>query len=244
MLYLKDALRNFIYGKAQFTYWYIPVLLFLYLVTPLLEYIMNIRRWGTILMILILSLPLAISRVELLLNADSDVSLHLSTMIYFMGAYAAGMYFGTNPEERFIWVKKNMLLFIVITILSSAALIYFEIKNINMFGAWSLRGTLFYIQKICLSAIFIILFKNRSEQQHYWLGQIANYSFTIYFLHAFFLLILYGLIMPFTTLNIIPPLQLLIVSFIFLTMSITLSMLTGWIFKKLFGKYSRMLVGS
>ena len=194
-------------------------------------------------MMIILLLPLSISRVELI-DTGRDDYLHLSTMIYFMGAYAAGMYFGANPEKRFMWVKKNILLFILITILSTAALIYFEIKNIDKFGAWSLRGTLFYIQKLCLSGIFIIVFKNRSERQPRLLGQIANYSFTIYFLHAFFLLMLYGLLMPLSSLNILPPLKLFIVSFIFLTVSIVLSVFVGWFFKKLFGKYSRMLVGS
>ena len=243
MLYLKGALRNFIYGKAQFTYWYIPVLIFLYLVTPLLDYIMNIKRWGTMLILLIVLLPLGISRVELI-DLDKGDFLSLSTMIYFTGAYAAGIYFGANPEERFTWVKKNMLLFILITVLSTAALLYFEIKNVDQFGAWSLRGTLFYIQKMCLSGIFIIVFKNRSERQPRWLGQIANYAFTIYFLHAFFLFMLYGPLMPLSTLHKIAPLNIFLVSLIFLTLSIALSMLIGWVFKKLLGKYSRMLVGS
>lgn len=242
-LYLEKALHNFINGTAQFTYWYIPVMIFLYLVTPLLDYIMNLKRWPTIFIVLIVLLPLGISRAELIDVGEVDY-LHLSTMIYFMGAYAAGMYLGANPEDRLNWVKKNFRLLMLITAFSSAALIYFELKSVDRFGAWSLRGTLFYIQKMCLSGIFLILFKNWGERQPDWLGQIAKYSFTIYFLHAFFLLILYSLLMPLSTLNIILPLKLFMVCFIFLLSSIALSILVGRLFKGLFGKYSRMLVGS
>ena len=242
-LYLKGAIRNFIYGKAQFPYWYIPVLIFLYLVTPLLDYIMNIKRWGTILMMLIILLPLGISRVELT-DLEKGDFLSLSTMIYFMGAYAAGIYFGANPDQRFNWVKKNMGLFIFIAVIATAALIYFEINDIDKFGAWSLRGTLFYVQKLCLSGIFIIIFKNLSERQPRWLGKIANYAFTIYFLHAFFLFMLYDPLMPISSLHKIAPFNLFLASLMFLTFSFALSILVAWILKKMLGKYSKMLIGS
>ncbi|HEY5689417.1 MAG TPA: acyltransferase family protein, partial [Yeosuana sp.] len=62
--YLNAAFNNFIFGTAQFPYWYIPILIFLYLVTPILDYLMNIKKWGTLLMLVIIALPLAISRVE------------------------------------------------------------------------------------------------------------------------------------------------------------------------------------
>ena len=39
--YVIDLPRNFMYGKAMFVLWYIPVLLFLYLITPLLDYILH-----------------------------------------------------------------------------------------------------------------------------------------------------------------------------------------------------------
>lgn len=59
----------------------------------------------------IIALPLVISRVGVF---DMDKHTHcLSTMIYFTGAYAAGIYFGTNPEQRFSWVKKNLFAFVI-----------------------------------------------------------------------------------------------------------------------------------
>ena len=241
--YLKAALNNFIFAKAQFPYWYIPILLFLYLVTPLLDYIMAIKKCGTGLLLLIVLLPLVVSRVELMDMAEGDLpSLH--TMIYFMGAYAAGIYFGANPEERFDWVKRNSFLFIVIAILSTVLLLYFELKDINKFGSWSLMSTLYYIQKMSLSGIVIILFKNLGERQPRWLVPFANYAFAIYFLHAFFLDLLYDFLQPIATLKAIAPFNLLLTAILFLAVSLALSMFVAWLFKKLFGKYSRMLLGS
>ncbi len=243
ILYLKGALRNFIYGKAQFPYWYIPILFFIYLVTPLLDYMINLKRWGTILILIVMLLPLAISRVELIELEKGDF-LSLSTMIYFTGAYAAGIYFGANPDGRFEWVRKNMLLFIIVALISSVALIYFEIKDIDKMGQWSLRSTLFYIQKMSLSGIFIVMFKNMADRQPRWLGPIASNAFTIYFLHAYFLFRIYDWLMPIAAYHKIAPFNLLLSAILFLVISISLSMLVAWLFKKLFGKYSRMLLGT
>jgi surface polysaccharide O-acyltransferase-like enzyme len=239
--YIKAAFNNFIYGTAQFPYWYIPVLIFLYLVTPLLDYLMNIKKWGTLLMLIIIALPLVSSRVELFDMEENHLS--LSTMIYFMGAYAAGIYFGTNPEMRFSWVKKNMLPFVLITVFSSVAIIYFGTNEINKFGDWSLLSGLYYIQKMCLTGIFIVLFKNLGDRQPSWLNPIASYAFVIYFLHALFLNLLYEPLVPLSTMNEIAPLNLFLTACLFLVISLALSMLVGWIFKRSFGKSSKMLVG-
>jgi hypothetical protein len=169
--------------------------------------------------------------------------LSLSTMIYFTGAYAAGIYFGTNPEKWFSWVKKNMLLFVLIALISSVALVYFQIKEINKFGGWSLMSALYYIQKMSLSGIIIVLFKNRGESQPRWLYPIASYAFVIYFLHASFLDLIAIQIGPISTMHEIAPFNLFLAGFIYLVLSITLSILVGWTFKKLFGKSSKMLVG-
>lgn len=202
---------------------------------------MNIEKWGTLLMLVIIALTLVISRVELMDMEENQLS--LSTMIYFTGAYAAGIYFGTNPEKRFAWVKNNLLVFVLIALLSSLALLYFGINEINKFGGWSLMSTLYYIQKMCLSGIFILMFKNMGDRQPRWLNSIASYAFVIYFLHASFLDLLAEPLMPLSTMHEMAPLNLVLSALMFLTLSISFSMFIGWIFKRLFGQSSKMLVG-
>ena len=242
-LYFNDVLNNFIYGKAQFTFWYIPVLIFLYLITPLLDYIIKLKRWGAILTLLCILAPLIISRVQLTeLRVGNFLS--LSTMVYFTGAYVAGMYFGTDLEKWFNWFKKNILIFIIIAIITSITSVYMGINDVDKFGSWSLKSTVFYIQKMCLSGIFIVAFKNLGEQQPKWMSRIANNAFTIYFLHAFFIYLFYGIFKQLASLSSLKTLNVMLVAILFLLTSITLSVFVAWILKKIFGKYSRMLVGT
>lgn len=239
--YLSAAVNNFIFGTAQFTFWYIPVLIFLYLVTPLLDYLINIEKWGTLFMLVIIALPLALSRVQV---ADMEENhLYLSTMIYFTGAYAAGIYFGTNPEKRFSRVKKNMALYILIALLSSVAIVYFIFEEIDKFGGWSLMSSLYYIQKMCLSLIIIVLFKKLGDRQPRWLNPVASYAFVIYFLHVLFINLLIEPLLPLLTTHDMAPFNCVLAGLIFLTSSMALSMIIGRIFKKVFGKSSKMLLG-
>ena len=242
-LYFYEVVHNFIYGKAQFTYWYIPVLIFLYLVTPLLDYIIKLKRWGIILILIFVLAPLVISRVQLV-ELREGYFLSLSTMVYFTGAYVAGMYFGTDPEKWFSWFKKYMLVFIIIAIITSITAIYIDINDIDKIGSWSLKSTLYYIQKMCLSGVFIVIFKNLGEQQPKWMNRIASKAFTIYFLHAFFIYLFYGLLKQLANLTLFKSVNVILVASFVLLISIALSLFTAWVFKKIFGKYSRMLVGT
>lgn len=242
-LYFNEVLNNFIYGKGQFTFWYIPILIFLYTVTPLVDYIIKLKRWGILLTLVSILAPLVISRVQLVeLRLGNFLS--ASTMIYFTGAYVAGMYFGTHPEKWFGWFKKHIVVFIIMAITTSITAIYIEISDIDKMGSWSLKATLFYIQKMCLSGIFIVIFKNLGEQQPKWMNTIANKAFTIYFLHAFFIYLFYGLFKQLANLTSFKNLNVMLVAILFLLTSLTLSIFMGWIFKKIFGKYSRILVGT
>lgn len=242
-LYIKEVLNNFIYGKGQFTFWYIPVLIFLYLVTPFLDYIIKLKRWGIILTLACILAPLVISRVQVT-ELRTGNFLSLSTMVYFTGAYVAGMHFGTNPEKWFNWFKKNMLVFIVVVIVTTITIFFTQINNIDKIGSWSLKATLYYIQKLCLSGIFIVMFKNLGEQQPKWMNNIADKAFTIYFLHAFFLYFFYGLFAKLAAVTSFKTLNIMLVAILFFLASLTLSIFIGWVFKKIFGKYSRMLVGT
>ncbi len=241
--YLREIPRNFIYGKASFVLWYIPVLFFLYLVTPLLDYIMSIKKWGTWIITLIIATPLLVRRVELEELWTGDF-LSLQTMIYFTGAYAAGMFIADGMEKRLEWIRQKKLLFIGIAIISTAGLLYVVLNSIDRFGFFSVKSTLYYIQKIALSGLVLLLFKNLGELQPKWLNPIAKIAFTIYFAHAFFLSIAIIQLTPLIQKQKISPFNIIGGGFLLLLISIFLSIVFAWLFRKIFGKYSRMIVGS
>ena len=244
--YLKELPRNFIYGKASFVFWYIPVLFFLYLVTPILDYLMKIKKWGIYLIALIIAMPLIVRRVELDELMATDF-LSLQTMVYFTGAYAAGMFIADSMEKRLEWLRQNKRLLIGIAIVSTGGLLYITLHLIDMIGFFSVKSTLYYIQKIALSCMVLLFFKSLGEMQPKWLNPIAKSAFTIYFAHVFFLIIAMINFTPIVQLiqyEKISPFNIILAGGLLLLISILLSIIFAWLFRKIFGKYSRMIVGS
>ena len=242
--YWKDFFRNLVYGKADFQYWYIPVLFFMYLVTPLLDYFIKIPKWGFWLMGIFIFIPLVFRRIELEELMQSN-QLSLQTMLYFTGAYAAGMVIGLDLEKSIAWIKKYQILLWAISIVSTIILIYCSYNLIDKFGFFGLKSCLFYLQKMGLSLLVLLWLKNKTTEQPKWMQRIANYSFTIYFLHAFFLGMSMGVVMPiFLKWKAIDPFNIILGAFVLLILTLLLSILVAIIFKKIFGKNSRMIVGS
>jgi surface polysaccharide O-acyltransferase-like enzyme len=241
--YLKDVVRNFLFGKASFVYWYIPVLFFLYLVTPVLDFIMNIKKWGVWAMAFIMAAPLVVRRVELTELMKGDF-LSIENMIYFMGAYAVGMFLASNLEAGIEWIRKYRFFFMAIVIVSSAAILYATLQSIDRIGALSILSALYYIQKLAIGGLVLLLLKNIGEQQPIWLHPIAKSAFTIYFLHVFFIAILFGYIGPITVFQELTKFSGLLAGVLILVLAVALSMMVALMFRKLGGKYSRMLIGS
>lgn len=241
--YYHAVIRHFIYGKANFVFWYIPILLFLYLVTPLVDYSINLKKIGKYIFILLLSIPLVVSRIEMMELMQTDF-LSLQTMLYFLGAYTAGMYIGTDLENRLAWIKNNIKWLSAIILISTIALIYIQLKNIDMMGRVSIKATLYYIQKLCASGVVIVLFKNMGERKIVGLHQIAKDGFAIYFLHGFLLFILIGVLMPILNFTKIAPFNIFIGALLMLVLSIAVSMLLVLIFRKIFGSKSKMIIGA
>jgi surface polysaccharide O-acyltransferase-like enzyme len=219
---------NFIFGKANFALWYIPVLIFLYLMTPVLVFLQNKNRFTKALFILIILVPLFISRIQTL----TAYSLRIETMIYFMGSYALGMYLGVDLNVKLNKIRTYKWSIVLMATMSTMCLFYLYKNQMDMVGIVSLKELAFYIQKTCFAFILILMFKKLDTNQPIWLKPIARDSFSIYFIHGSILYALLPLFMFVIGARSLDPLNVL------------LSMLMVFIFKKIFGKNSRMIVGA
>ena len=240
--YVSTLSKDLVFGKADFVLWYIPVLLFLFLITPLLDYLMHKNRITKFIFLFIVLAPLLVSRVQMAF----DYIIKIETLIYFTGAYALGMYMGLDMEKNLKWIKDHIKLMMSIAVGCSIILFYLTKNEDNnmMIGVTSLIESVHYIHKICLAGLFMLFFKSLGENQPKWLLTLANNSFAIYFLHGS---ILFGNMSIFIYLINkidVSPLIIILGSLFLLVYSILLSMLIVWIFKKLFGKRSRMFIGS
>lgn len=233
-------MRDFIYGKAIGLYWYIPVLIFLYLVTPLLDYLMSIKKFGNWIIFFIALLPLVVSRIQMAF----EYILSLETMVFFTGSYAFGMLVGSNIDSAIQQIQKLKLLIWGIAILSSAVILYLLLEDINTEGLISIQQTFFYIQKTALTCGFLLVFFQLGERQPRWMHIFARDSFAIYFLHGFFAFGGAGLFLFIIQREFIWPFNIIIGSILIFTFSVAGSMTVVWIFRKIFGKNSRLFIGS
>lgn len=239
--YLGSILPNLFSGKAQFTYWYIPVLLFMFAITPLLSKLTRAKSYAVIPAWILMLSPLVLSRPEFEPGVNQ---LTAGTLIYFTGAYTLGIYLGDKLELRLDFVASYLKPLFAMAVLTSIVIAILQFVGINRFGFFSLQESLFYVQKLCIAAIVLLWLRGRAENQPSWMTTFANEAFTIYFLHVFFILLLAEIFWPLLVNPEFQPLSIYLIGPIYLAFALFMSMLVVYLMRLLVGKRSRMLIGS
>jgi peptidoglycan/LPS O-acetylase OafA/YrhL len=222
-------------GDLMLQYWYIPVLIVLYVATPLFSVLVKHRALVWVAWLLALA-PLVVSRTiypQLLSGA---------TIVYFAGAYILGMLIGENYAATRELIGRHLGVFWLITIGCSLVI---GLQYINEFEAeswFSSRESLFYAQKLSMAALAVHYLSRWETSLPKWLFTLGTYAFAIYFLHFFFV----NMTAELVTLVAQDKANAFIAAagglFILLA-SIGLSLLTAWLLKKLFRRYSRLFIG-
>lgn len=226
--------KNLLTGGAIFSFWYIPVLFVLYLATPLFSTLltMNKAKWLVVLLILA---PLVCSR------AWPDIT--WTNFAYFLGAYMLGMVVGKNYRKTIELTERYRLLLALIAVVSTAVLVGLFYLESPKWGMIIFTESTWYVQKIAIAGLVILLFERTMTSVPKWLDVLGNYAFSIYFLHAYLLFEMYEvmakIIAPPTNLTTILALALLNVVLV-----IAISVVMTYAVKLLLGKYSRNIVGS
>jgi acetyltransferase-like isoleucine patch superfamily enzyme/membrane-bound acyltransferase YfiQ involved in biofilm formation len=169
-------LTNTFTGQAVFSYWYLPVLLVLAALTPLFARLGRHRgtRWTLLLFAL---LPLVVSRTGRTVSAE--------TIVYFAGAYCLGMWFGLAYDRNLAMLRRFQALFLVVAIASTAGLITYPDELVRM-GPIYLRESLFYLQKLSLSALAIVVLQRFAAVVSPMFDSIARHAYAICLLHIVF----------------------------------------------------------
>jgi peptidoglycan/LPS O-acetylase OafA/YrhL len=124
-----------------------------------------------------------------------------------------------------------------------SAVIWLQYVNEFEAESWfSIRESLFYIQKISIAALAIHYFSRWEGGLPRWLFTLGTYAFALYFLHVFFINVSAQLIPLVAQGNANAAIAAFGGLFI-LAASLSLSLLTAWLLKKLFRRYSRMFIG-
>lgn len=239
--YLGSILPNLIHGEAQFTYWYLPVLLILFAITPLLSALTTAKSYAAIPAWLVMLAPLVFSRPEF---AEGVSQTGAGTIIYFAGAYTVGVYLGNQLEPLLDRIAGYRKFLIATAVLSSAILIELQLAQINRFGSYSLQESLFYVQKLSLAALVLLWLRGLEARQPRWLTYFANEAFSIYFLHIFFILLLAELSWGFVHDPRFQPWSVYVSGPMYFVFALGMSVLVVHLMRSLLGKHSRLLIGS
>lgn len=233
-VYLGSTVMNLLTGNSLWIYWYIPILLSLFVVTPLLDRLPSLPGGYWLCGIIILA-PLVCSRVW--------PAVSWTTYVYFLGAYLLGMLVGKHYEQAIAFISKFKLSFIIVAIVTTGWFFVTSPFGPVVFGTVNLQESVWYIQKIAFAALVLLWFERKLTTVPKWLDVLANYAFALYFIHMFIVAIYFSLLdasglrldnSAILTLNFIVSYPLVLsvcVAFIFL-------------FKKVLGRYSRYILGS
>ena len=239
--YMGSIVPNLLNGEAQFTYWYIPVLLFMFAITPLLSKFAEAKSWAAIPVWIIMLLPLVFSRPVF---EEGVNQVDAGTLIYFTGAYTLGLYLGDKLEARLDAIALFRKHLIAMAVVTSLVLVVLGFTGINRFGFFSLQESIFYVQKLCFAALVLLWLRGLGQNQPRWLTTFANEAFTIYFLHVFFMLLLAEIFWTLLHNTEHQPLSIYLSGPIYFAVTLIMSMLVVYLLRLVVGKRSRILIGS
>jgi surface polysaccharide O-acyltransferase-like enzyme len=226
---------------VQFAYWYIPVLLILFAVTPLLSALTTAKSYAATPAWLVMLAPLVFSRPEF---AEGTSQIAAGTVVYFTGAYTVGVYLGNHLESLLDRIAAYRKFLVAAAVLVSVLLVVLQFAEINRFGSYSLQESLFYVQKISLAALVLLWLRTLESKQPRWLTYFANEAFSIYFLHVFFIMLLAELSWAFVHDPGFLPWSVYVSGPMYFAFALAMSVLVVRLMRKLVGKRSRLLIGS
>lgn len=173
--FLGTTLSNLLTGSAMFHMWYMPVIALLFLTTPFIASAMK-SRWTSWMVVVLALLPLAVSRIGFQLNWQS--------VVYFLGAYAAGIWVGSDYDRWLDRLERHLALLVLVAMVTTGLVAWLLYSKIEFVGPVSAPESVFYIQKLAISAVALVLFSRHHGRWPRWLDMVATLSFAIYFLHA------------------------------------------------------------
>ncbi len=229
-LFLTTCLKNIVLGRASVHFWYIPFIIIVFIISPLL--LLVPKKYEKILIFISLILPL--------LGTRTGTTVTVYQFLYFFPVYVLGFYISKYYEKFEQIVTKYSYVFLIVFLVSTILLfknIY--LANLN-FMVFNLKDSVFYIQKI--SFTFFVVVKLKEIKSNKVLDMFANYSFGLYFLHLFFTYHTF-----YFMLKVIHDQYYNLSFFMSLILAmayVTITIVFIWFLKRLFGKNSRMFVGA
>lgn len=236
-------LTNILTGEAWNTLWYIPVIMVIYLFSPMIHAIIRERRlWWAALGIVLL--PFLFPR--------TGTELTLSMVIYYFGVYTIGAIVGSDIENILAKCQTYWLWLVAAVIGLSATILLTDYLSGDPLSPdrMQFRESLIYLQRLSISVITLVAFRKWSgrftKRADWTLLLLANWAFGIYFLHGPLLRPISrftgGLALQFG--NAAPNIALALAIGLAFLIALILSLAIIYVLKKILGRYSKFVIGS
>lgn len=229
-------------GHEQGQFWYIPFTMVLFFLAPFL-FLVSDKQLKYI-SICLFSLPIFVGR-EGFDFYTGGFWCFVSSFCYFSPFFVYGMFFCRYECEVRRWVLFNKYLIICLFIFTTVLLfLNFRCGSLHSFP---IMNALWYFQKIFLILILLIfverLYKHLGLNKY--LDILARYSFCIFFLHVCLgipiITLIFNKLLNYVDKNYL--LTMVLLNIIAICFTLLLSVLIGFLGKKIFGKRSRMFLG-
>lgn len=234
--YSEMVLKYLWTGRIAITYWYIPFILIIFLLSPLfIRYIELSRKYRIYILIILLISSMFIHR-----PAGNLSPLH--SVIYFIPIYMLGIICSIYRVEVIDFIKgKSIGLGLIVLLLSALQALLFEnYGNFHKDEIFSYGGIdIIIIQKIFMCFFFLSLLQNCEDVNIPILKMLASSSFAIFFIHPWMLLF-------FNKTGVLAFFQFLpeIVIFLLTALSVlTGSLLVAYLMKYALKRNSRYIIG-
>jgi len=218
----KPALISVFYltGHHLAPYWFMPMIFIFYLISPFLVMLDRSKKLYWLLPLLVLT--------SFIINRGQYP--HINFM-HFLSVFVIGMYFSRYKEQTMRVLSKNAYLCFSICLV-------FCFYLLSYFGVYEVKG---YVEKLVLCTFFISLLYNFDHIFKNSFSFLANMSFGMYFIHSYYISVV-KLLYKSKTGHLFE--GGLFEYTIFTVAIVTFTSYSVYGFKKIFGKYSRYLIGS
>lgn len=225
-------------GGVNFTYWYIPFIMVMFLMSPAFVAFIKARstvRWSVF--ALFLTVSLALHRPVLNLSV-------MQSVVYFIPVYLAGILASIHKERIYaVFHRREGYLLAGVLALALLQAVFVATDGNFHKPPFELAGLdVLLVQKLVL-CLFLMVFLHRFEHiPSPALDKLAEGSFAIFFIHPFIVLGIEKTSLPSMVADLLPDLPLLRLA-VMTSMVIAVSLLIALLIKKLFRQHSRIIVG-
>ncbi|GAB6112741.1 acyltransferase [Desulfomicrobium salsuginis] len=214
-------------------YWYIPFIMAVYIISPIFVYFIRMNQKQRIYIVVLLTI------ISLFMHRPVNNLSITQSVIYFFSVYMFGIL--CSMERDFIYKKlyeKDFLLFLVVLILAILQAAVMPTSGNLQNHPFEFNGIdISLLQKMVMCVFFMVFLHRFEAYDSRFLKQLATSSFSIYFLHGWFIWLIWEIrdwYDAFFGLHLLPILSALV---------IWLSYVVALRVRKAFPDRSRMLIG-